>query len=95
LDLNAKGKEYVAKQLVTLIKVQTNKSEQTVLPLDWKKTPRQDEIKKCKNKDHISSEEDLEIISVEIDKQQGKIPAMLFSKRLRRPPTSRSDDFLW
>jgi hypothetical protein len=80
---------------VTLIKVQPNKSEQTVLPLDWKMTPRQDEIKKCKNKDRISSEEDLEIISVEIDKQQGKLPAMLLSKRPRRPPASRSDDFLW
>jgi uncharacterized protein YdiU (UPF0061 family) len=80
LHLNAKGKEYVAKELVTFIKAQQNSSEQTVLPLHWKKTQRQDEIKKCKSREHITSKKHLAISFVEIDKQQGKMPATLQSK---------------
>jgi hypothetical protein len=38
LHLNAKGKEYVAIELVNFIKVQPNRRERTVLPLHWKKT---------------------------------------------------------
>jgi adenosine deaminase len=60
LHLNARAKE-----LVTFIKVQPNRSEQTVLPLHWKKTQRQDGIKKCKNRERITSEEHLAISSVE------------------------------
>jgi hypothetical protein len=34
LHLNSKGKEYVAKQLVTFIEMKSNKNEQTVIPLN-------------------------------------------------------------
>jgi hypothetical protein len=77
LHLNAKGKEYVAKQLVSFIKDTSNKSEQTVLPLNWKMTQMKGEMRMCKSKNCISSKEDLEISSLDEGKQQGKIPTML------------------
>ena len=95
LHLNARGKEYIAKQLVTFIKVQPNRMEQTVLPLYWKKTQRQDGIKRCTSREPTTSGEHLAISSGEANKQQGKTPTTLPSKRQRRPPASRNDDFLW
>ncbi|PNF27502.1 hypothetical protein B7P43_G04277 [Cryptotermes secundus] len=93
LHLNARGKEYIAKQLVMFIKVQPNRMEQIVLPLHWKKTQRQDGIKT--SREPTNSGKHLAISSGEADKQQGKTPTTLPSKRQRRPPASRYDDFLW
>jgi xylose isomerase len=45
LHLNIKGKEHVAKQLETIIKVILNKSKKTVIPLNWKKAQLKDEIR--------------------------------------------------
>jgi hypothetical protein len=91
LRLNLKGKEYVAKQLITFIEMKLNKNEKTVIPLNWKK----DKIEKGDSKDRISAEEVLVTLSEDERKQHGKICSSLLSKRVRRQPANRSDDFLW
>jgi hypothetical protein len=78
-----KGKEHVAKQL------------ETVIPLNWKKAQLKDEIRRCETKGRNSYKEDPGVLSSGEEKQLGKIQLTLTCKRIRRPPTSRSDDFLW
>jgi hypothetical protein len=70
--LNSKGKEYVAKQLVTFIQMKTNKNEQTVIPLNWKKAQTKDKMKKCESKDCDSSEEVPVTLSLDDGKQYGR-----------------------
>jgi hypothetical protein len=92
LHLNIKSKEHVIKRLETVIKVILNKSDKTVIPLNWKKAQLKDEIRRCKNKGRDSCK-DLGVLSSGEEKQLGKIPPTLPCKRIR--PPSRSDDFLW
>jgi hypothetical protein len=77
LHLNIKGKEHVAKQLETIIKVILNKNEKIVTPLNWKKVQLKDKIRMCKNKGRISCKDDLEVSSTGDEKQLGKIPSTL------------------
>jgi hypothetical protein len=73
LHLNSKGKEYVAKQLFTFIETKSNKNEQTVIPLNWKKAQTKDKIEKNESKDNISSEEIQVTLSVDEGKQNGTV----------------------
>jgi hypothetical protein len=95
LHLNIKGKEHVAKQPQTTIKAILNKSVKTVIPLNWKKSQLEDETRMCKNKGCNSHKEDLGTSFTCEERQSGRILPTLPSMQVRRPPASRSDDFLW
>jgi hypothetical protein len=72
LRLNLKGKEYVAKQLITSLETKLNKNEKTVIPLNWKKGQKKDKTEKRDSEDHISAEEVLVTLSEDERKQHGK-----------------------
>jgi hypothetical protein len=54
-----------------------------------------DKMEKCESKDCDSSEEVQVTLSLDEGKQYGRTSSSLPSKRVRRQPAKRSDDFLW
>jgi hypothetical protein len=72
LHLNAKGNEHIARQSVDYIKAQITSKEQTIIPLAWKESQRQDNRNKGKNREHIILENHLTTPSVELEKLQEK-----------------------
>jgi hypothetical protein len=108
LHMNGKGKELVAKKIMSTIKHMLRKQIEEPICMTWK----EDEVKKSqeKQKNHIYEEE-----RTSLESNEGRVNTQectafqkdrcqevkqdgtttISSRRLRKPPTTRRDDFLW
>jgi hypothetical protein len=84
--MNDKGKELVAKKIISTIKYMLHKKIEEPISMTWK----EDKVKKSQEKHNNQIYE--ERIGPELN-QEAVNPVL--SRRLQKPPTTRKDDFLW
>jgi hypothetical protein len=100
LHMNDKGKELAARKIISTIKHTLCKKSEKPISMEWKQNKAKKSQEKHNNLELTEGGPDIQDgtafqkdIGQEIKKQDGtnNIPA----RRLRKPPTTRRDDFLW
>lgn len=101
MHLNTVGKEYFARQLVSLISFidkKSNKEERAVISLDWDNVKMNDKTVvngKRTSEDRRKFEKNQGELSEEEVRLNPSMVSPTCGKRVRRQPVKMSDDFLW
>jgi len=100
--MNAKGKEFMAKRIAVAIRHTLKVCKKTPIIMKWKEDPSKENqgLGEAKNevgevRDPIENQNDSVSVENNNNRREEDETAMKASRRCRKIPVTRRDDFLW